>query len=124
MQRVEGAPVTVGETLFEIAPLEEVIVEIAIPERDVTYVREGAAAAVRLDACPGDKLAGTVAQLHPRAEIRDTDQVFIAEVHAMNEDGRLRPGMNGRAKIRGPWRPVGWIFFHRPWQAVVRWLGW
>ena len=41
----------------------------------------------------------------------------------LNEDGKLRPGMRGRVKIRSGWKPLGWVLFHKPWNYVrVRWF--
>ena len=54
----------------------------------------------------------------------DGRQVFVAEVEVANVDNLLRPGMSGRAKVRGPRAPLGWIVLHKPLEAAGRWLGW
>ncbi len=41
LKQSEGMPMSRGETLFEIAPLGEMVVEIAVPETDIVHVREG-----------------------------------------------------------------------------------
>ena len=124
LERAEGAPLTIGQSLFEIAPLDKMIVEVAIPHEDIAYVNEGQRVSVRLDAYPNQSWDLQVEKIHPRSEIRDNKNVFIAETTVANEHGTLRPGMNGRSKIVTPKRSLGWILFHKPWNATTRWLGW
>ncbi len=124
LQRVQGAPLTIGQSLFEIAPLEQVIVEVAVAENEIAYVRQKDDVNIRLDAFARRRWAGRVTKIHPKAELRDSHQVFIAEVELANTERLLRPGMRGYADIIGPRAPVGWILFHRPWESAVRWLGW
>ena len=38
-KRAEGMPVTLGQNLFEVAPLDKMVVEVAIPERDFTQAK-------------------------------------------------------------------------------------
>jgi RND family efflux transporter MFP subunit len=118
LERSAGAPLTVGQTLFEIAPLDEMVVEIAVPEHEVRHFQPGAEVSLGLHAFPGRTWSGTLDRIHPRAEIRDDANVFIAEMKLPNPDDRLRPGMQGWAKITGPRRKLGWIWLHRPWEAL------
>ena len=114
----------VGERLFEIAPLERMVVEVAVPEADVPWVKEGQTVEIVLDAWPETTWTGQLSRVHPRAEIRDEEHVFIAEVLLENPEALLRPGMRGRAKIEGPAKPLGWNLFHKPWYELRYWLGW
>ncbi len=124
LERAEGAPLVIGQTLFEIAPLEQMIVEVAIPDEDVAYVRQGLPVAIRLDAYPGTTWQLQLERIEPRAEIRDQQNVFIAEATLDNTKQQLRPGMKGRAQVVGPRRPLGWILFHRPLEYLVKTLNW
>lgn len=124
LERAAGAPLTLGQTLFEIAPLNKMQVEAAVPDEEISRVREGQALLVRLDAFPGEPLQVPVAKVRPRSEIRDNENVFIAEATLDNADDRLRPGMKGRAKVVTDRRMLGWILFHRPWEFVTRQLHW
>lgn len=119
----EGAPLTRGETLFEIAPVGSMKVEIAIPEEDFAHVQPGMLARVHTHAMPDRVMHGAITRVHPAATIRDSENVFLAEVTVDDQDGLLRPGMKGRATIYGNKRPIGWIVFHRPWNLLLRWLG-
>ena len=124
LERAEGSPLSIGQSMFEIAPLEKMYVEVALPDDEVSHVKVGQRVDVRLDAYPGQTWQVFVARLQPRAEIRDDDNVFIAEAELDNADGRLRPGMKGRAKVSTPSRKLGWILFHKPWEYVTKKLIW
>jgi RND family efflux transporter MFP subunit len=123
LERAEGAPLLIGQTLFEIAPLGEMIAEIGVPEREIPYVHVGQEVALRLDAYPGRAWTATLTSIQPRAETRDHQSVFVAEVMLDNSDGVLRPGMHGRAKIATARRPLAWNLFHRPYEALAAALG-
>lgn len=123
LEKTEGAPLVVGQTLFEVAPLDKMLVELAVPEEDVTFVEVGSQVRVQLDAYGGERWTGQVVRVHPRSEIRDERNVFVAELMFDNPDGRLRPGMNGTAKITGPRRPLAWNLFHKAWERMAVALG-
>ena len=124
LEKAEGAPLSMGQSLFEIAPLNAMVVEFAVPEEDISYVRAGMTARFRLDAYPGRQWEGRVEQIHPRAEERAQQQVFVAEL-AMQNPGQLwKPGMSGRAKIVAQHRPLGWVLLHKAWERTAMKLGW
>ncbi len=123
LDKAEGAPLETGQTLFEIAPLDRMVIEIDVPGEDIAYTRQGQQVALRLDAYPGRVWTAEVSRIHPRSEMRDQKNVFVAEMDIENPDGQLRPGMAGRAKVTGPWMPLGWNLFHKPWHSLLRTLG-
>ena len=118
-----GAPVKVGQTLFEIAPLSPIKLELAIPETDLPSVEIGMVVHAQLDGYRGEAISGKVSKIHPRAEIRDSKNVFIAEVEFENPDDALRPGMSGVARVKSAIRPLGWIWFHKAWHRVRTFTG-
>jgi len=124
LEKAEGAPVTTGATLFEIAPLDKMIAEVAVPEAEIAHVRTGQSVRIRLDAYPSRDWSATLDRIQPRAEIRDRANVFVAELTVDNSDELLRPGMKGQAKITGPRRSLAWILFHRAWESVALAVGW
>lgn len=122
LDRAEGAPVTIGQSLFEIAPLETMVVETATPDDDVAYVARKQPVSVELNAYPNETWQTHVSLISPRSEIRDDQNIFIAESTLPNPNGLLRPGMKGRATISAPWQPLGWVLFHKPWEFLKRQL--
>ena len=99
------------------------VVELAVPEEEITHIQPNFSVVIELDAFPRKKIHGTIAKIHPRSETKEDRNVFIAIVHIDNIEGTLRPGMNGRAKIRTDRHPLAWNLFHKPWQFVLSALG-
>jgi hypothetical protein len=124
LKDAEGMPLETGRTLFEVAPLGRMKVEIAIREDDFAYVRSGMKATIQLNAFPLQSFEATIARIHPRAELRESENVFIAEIELDNPSGILRPGMRGTATIAADRYPLGWNLLRRPITAALTWLGW
>ena len=118
MDKVEGARMEMGQSLFEVAPLESMQVEVQIPENDSRLVRDGQMANLKFSAYPFKKWSGPIARVHPRSELVEDSNVFIAEVQLDNRDGDLRPGMKGHAFISTAWRPIAWIWLHHAWERM------
>lgn len=118
-----GMPLETGQSLFEIAPLDQMVVEVAVPEDTFQYARPGMDVRIRLDAYLSRQMNATLRRIHPRSEIRDGENVFVAEVVVSNKDQTLRPGMQGRASIQSDRKCIGWIFFRRPINAIAAWFG-
>lgn len=116
LDTAEGAALKTGETLFEIGPLERIRAEILIPESELRHLRSGARATIWLAAWPFDAWSGVVTKIHQRSEIVDDQNCFVAEIEVDNANGRLRPGMKGRARIESGWGTVGWNWLHRAWE--------
>jgi hypothetical protein len=123
LEKAQGMPVSKGQLLFEIGPLDQMVVEIAVPDDDVPYVQPGSQIQLRLDSDPTTAYASTVVRVHPQAEVIDGQNVFIAEAVLDNPAGLLRPGMRGTAKVTGPRRPLIWNLLHKPWQYFTSHFG-
>lgn len=124
LDKSRGMPVSLGQSLFEIAPLQQMTVEISVLEEDIAYVDEGMQVRIRLDAYPRKILDATVARVVPRAEAGEEHFRFLAEADIENHGELLRPGMNGRATLVAPHRTVGWLVFHKPYESLLMMLGW
>lgn len=121
LDRVENAPVNIGQALYEVAPLAPVTVEVAIPDDEHAHVDSGFEVTVRFDGVEED-FTGTIQRIHARSEVLDGNNVFIAEVVIENNDERLRPGMSGYARIKGNTKSLGWSLFHKPWEHLQKLL--
>lgn len=124
LAKAEGAPLGMGQSLFEIAPLGEMLVEVAVPEGEIQYVLAEQEMVLRLDAYAASKWKASISKIHPRAEIRDDRNVFIAEAVLRDSEGVLRPGMKGQARLTGPRRTLAWNLFHRPYEKLAQMWGW
>ena len=119
----ENYPVNLGDTLYEIAPLETLKVELSIPSDEVMHVAQGQSVRLRFDGFGTTRHSATIKRVRPSATVRDDQNVFIADVEMENEDFEIRPGMSGNAKVYGRWRTLGWSLFHLPWERFVTAIG-
>ncbi len=119
----EGMPMTRGDVLFEIAPLGKMRVELAVPESDYAMTRAEMPIHFYLHAFPNQTFNAVIEKVHPRAEIRDDKNVFIAEAVINNDDALLRPGMKGRGKITSDRCSLGWSLFHKAYHACRHAIG-
>jgi hypothetical protein len=123
-QKLEGARLTIGQTLLEVGPLGEMVLEVAIPDERIAHVTNLAAVRFRLDAMPRTSFQGRLARIHPRSELRDAQNVFIGEVQIAKDAGLLRPGMRGYAKLSAGRRSLFWSLFHRAIDHLLFQIGW
>ena len=122
LEDAEGAPLTQGQVLFEIAPLDRMIFTIYVSQQDVAYVSEGMKVQINVDAARTD-FSGVIRKIRPQAVLFDNQSVFVAEVEFDNSDGLVRPGMRGYATIVGENQSVGWILFRKPYNYLKRLTG-
>ncbi|MFO0872290.1 MAG: HlyD family efflux transporter periplasmic adaptor subunit [Pirellulales bacterium] len=117
-------PVEQGQVLYEIAPLQTVRLELAIPADELPHVERGQTVDIRINGEAGYVRSGIISQVRPQSEIRDGLNVFIGEVEMENRDLVLRPGMEGAARVQGPRHPLGWILGHRLWERLATLVWW
>jgi len=120
----EGVPLKTGDSLFEIAPLDAMTIEVFVPEEDIRWVRAGMTLQLQLDAMPASIVPAHVVRIHPGAELRDHENVFVVEAEIANSDGLYRPGMRGSVTIESDRHLLGWNLFHKPGARLMGWLGW
>ena len=124
LDKAQGATMEIGQTLFEVAPLDAMLAEVAVPESEIQYVSDSNTVSIKLNAFPYRTFRGEIYTIHPSAEILDDESVFVAEVKLDDEESVIRPGMKGNAKVKTSWRPIGWNLFHNAWESVRCWLIW
>lgn len=122
-----GAPVEIGDVLFEVAPAEEYKVIVKVDERDMAGVDENKIGKVVIAAMPGDPLPFAVDQVVPMAISGDGNSYFRIEAEFDQATPELRPGMEGVARIEMGERKYLWIWTHKLVDRVKLWLwsiGW
>jgi len=122
LQRAEGSPVSRGQTLFEVAPLSHMEVEVAIAEEDISRIQKNTMVKVRFDAYPDESWQNQLTRIEPRAQIRNNRNIFLGILQFSTPAHKLRPGMRGKAKIHVGMKSLGWIIFHKPWYTFLRLL--
>jgi len=124
LDKAQGATMEIGQTLFEVAPLDDMLAEVAIPESEIRYVKDNNSVAIKLNAFPYRTFYGEINSINPGAEILNDESVFVADVKLDDEEAVIRPGMKGGAKVKTMWRPLGWNLFHNAWESVRCWTIW
>ena len=121
---LSGISVETGDVLYEVAPLQPIQVEVEIPAEDVAFVQAGQQVRVWIDGLEHESFLGEISLIRPRSELKDSANVFVAELTIPNSSLRFRPGMAGRARIDSSARPLAWNLFHKPWNYIVSRLSW
>jgi hypothetical protein len=113
-----GRPVARGDVLFELAPLDRYRITLLVPEMDTQSVRPGLTGQVLLAALPDRTFEFEVRTVTPVARAAEGVNGFEALADLKGNDPRLRPGMEGVAKIDIGERHLIWIWTHE----LVYWL--
>ena len=91
--------VTGGTTLLKMADLTKVRVRALVNETDIGNVRAGQPARVTVDAYPERPFNGTVEKIEPQAVIQQSVTMFPVIISLNNDEGFLKPGMNGEVSM-------------------------
>nr|WP_272490829.1 HlyD family efflux transporter periplasmic adaptor subunit [Mesobacterium pallidum] len=97
-QRI-GAPVTRGDTLFEIAAQSGWRLRIDLSEYDLGLVAPGQAGQAVLTGLPGQPVPFTVTAIAAVSDPAEGENRFRVEARVTEPPPTLRPGMEGTAKI-------------------------
>ena len=118
LEQSEAASVKTGQVLFEIGQMDPIKVQLAVPAEDIAQVSIGNPVTIWIEGQEDQPLEAEISRIHPRSEIRDARNVFVAEIEVSNEAERFRPGMKGTVRIDGRKRSLGWALFHKPMNYV------
>ncbi len=97
---VVGQTVEEGSSLYSIADLEMLCVQVQVIESEISAVHEGMPVEVSSVAWPGEIFYGTVDFFYP--EVDPGSRSLKVRVAIANRDGKLKPGMYVNAVIRSP----------------------
>lgn len=101
---VEGARVTAGEPLFEIANLDHVWIQADVYESELQFICISAPATTTLSYLPGRTWKGRVTFIAPTVDPMTRTVKVRSEFE--NADGALKPDMFGDVVIQQPTRQV------------------
>ena len=88
-----------GTTLVQMADLSKVRARALVNETDIGGLRAGQAVRVAIDAYPDRPFMGIVERIEPQAVVQQSVTMFPVLVSLRNEEGLLRPGMNGEVSV-------------------------
>jgi RND family efflux transporter MFP subunit len=118
LSQMLGSPVERGQALFEIAPLEAYRVILQVDERDIADVTVGQRGQLLLSAFPHAPLPFRVEKITPVSAAREGRNSFRVEAQLDSTPDRLRPGMEGVAKVEVGRRLLIWIWT----RQVIDWV--
>ncbi|MGB0117730.1 MAG: GAF domain-containing protein [Terriglobales bacterium] len=123
-----GRSLSPGDAFAEVVDTSWANVDVSIDESDVSLLKAGDKASVKLEAFPSRTFRGEVFIVSPKSEVEGTERFFYARVRVPNGDGLIRAGMQGRSKVSTGWAPAGEVIFRRPamwlWSKIWSWFGW
>ena len=106
-----GAPLERGQALFEIAPLDAYRVVLQVDEHRIADVRAGQRGELVLSPMPSQRFPILLEKVTPVSAAKDGRNHFRVEAQLeAGPDPRLRPGMEGVAKIAVDDRHLIWIW--------------
>jgi RND family efflux transporter MFP subunit len=128
IQTMVGRHLASGDTLAEVVNTSRAIVDVAIDQDDLAFLKTGAESSVKLESFPTKTFKGDVAVISPKSDSTGDDRVFFARVSIPNPEGKIRSGMQGRGKVWAGWQPAGYVLLRRPlmwiWSKLWWWFGW
>lgn len=89
-----------GTTLIKMADLTRVRMRAQFNETDIGQIRAGQPAVVIVDAYPERRFNGMVEKIEPQAVVTQGVTMFPVLVTLSNNDGALKPGMNGEVQVQ------------------------
>jgi RND family efflux transporter MFP subunit len=113
-----GVPVSRGELLFEISPLDAYRVAIRVSDREIANLAPGQPGELILSALPRQPVQLSVTDIATLADEAPGEPAFRVEAEVADGAPALRPGMEGVAKITVGARQRWWIWTH----ALTDWL--
>ena len=128
LEDMVGRKLKFGDTFAEIVNTSQALVDVTIDENDITLLRKGEKASIKLDGFPAHTFHGEVFIVSPQGRVEGDERVFYARVRVPNDDGAIRSGMQGRGKVSTGWRPAGVVMFRHAamwtWAKLWEWFGW
>ena len=102
---IEGMKAAAGDTLFRIGDISTMWVLADVPERDLSNVRVGQTATIRLRSAPGRTFTGKVGTIYP--QVNPETRATRVRIELSNPDGILLPDMYADVEIAtGDAKPV------------------
>lgn len=118
LDRMLGAPLRTGDTLFEIAPSAALRAELAVDEDQIGDVAVGQRGRLAAAALPDQRFELVMTRIDPVADVVDERNVFRVRAMISDQAPWMRPGMEGLAKIEVDRRRLAWIWSRR----VINWV--
>jgi len=94
-----GSAVVVGESLFQIASLNDYTLRLDVPEQHAAKIKQGSTGDMRFAAFPSLAFSFSVDSMVPVAVPENGTNVFRMQASLTGDTTKIRPGMSGVAKV-------------------------
>jgi hypothetical protein len=115
-----GAPVRVGDELFQVGEREKLRAELTVPEDQIAELQVNQHGELAASTYPGQHIGFTVERIKPTADVSDQHNVY--KVRVAFDPGELKPwmkpGIEGIAKVNVGRARYVWLWTHR----LVNWV--
>lgn len=119
-----GSSVKLGDALFQIAPLDDMLVVAKVGDRDISLVEAGGSGSIATKAYPGQRHAFSVERVVPLSQAEEGKNAFEVRAKLESPAGWMRPGMEGYAKFDAGKHSLMWIGTRRIRDTLRLWLWW
>jgi hypothetical protein len=100
-----------GEELIEIGELDPLLLEVAVDEKDVKYIKVGQDIRFLLNSIPEKSFDVKAKMIREKAEAKEAGNFFIVEAELNSLEGPFKPGMMGEARVYTGKAPLGEVYF-------------
>lgn len=119
LPRMLGQFLSKGAEVCRVADTSELLLRVAVPEREVGDIHTGAPVRLKTRAYPDRTFRGTVSRIGGESEQGQDGQVtYRVELTIENPEGLLRPGMTAFARIDFDRRVIVGIILHKIKQTL------
>lgn len=118
-----ASPVQVGEQLFKVVQIRDLVGELQVDERDIGFLSQGLQGELAFASRPSDRFGVKIMHYEPVAEVREQGNIFRLRVQVQGDpQDWWRPGMSGVCKVNAGEASLLWIFTHRTIETIRMWL--
>lgn len=126
-----GAAVEVGEMLYEIAPLDDIVILADVDDRDIKLIQDrleedgSVGGYIATKAYPGRKFEIEIERIVPLARAEEGVNAFEVRAKLVDRSvGWMRPGMEGLVKFDTGRKTIAHIATRRIKDVLNLWLWW
>jgi len=124
-----GASIKLGEKLFEVADVRDMIVVARVDDRDISLVRVGATGEFSPKSDPSRTIPFVVEQIVPQAKAEEGENIFEVRARFDQSAGDTPidwalAGLEGQARFNTERRSLAWIASRRIVDTLRVWLWW
>jgi hypothetical protein len=119
-----GAAVKLGDKLFEVADMSDMIIVAKVDDRDISMIKDTTTGEVSPKARPSLKIPFTVEAIVPLSQANEGLNAFEVRGKLAQTPGWMRPGMEGQAKFNTEPHSLAWIASRRIVDQLKVWMWW